>query len=86
MTEQTLALRILVTLYRSASRGRILTESSLSAETEIAPEKLTELLGRLDRAGYVDAAQARLTLSGFAVAVAAMAKTKNKSKPMARAA
>lgn len=88
MTDQTLALRILLALYRSASRGRIPTESSLSAETGIALEPLLQLLAQLDRAGYVDAAQVRLTLPGLALAVAATPKTKSKakSKPLAHAA
>lgn len=88
MTNETLALRILVALYRSASRGGIPTESSLCAETGIAIEPLLQLLAQLDRAGYVDAAQVRLTLPGLALAVAATPKTKikAKSKPMAHAA
>jgi len=54
----------------------------------MAIQPLVRLLEQLDRAGYVDAAQVRLTLPGLALAVAATSKTKGKakSKPMAHAA
>lgn len=74
MSKQTLALRILVTLYRAASRGRFLNESSVSRLVELDETTVFGLLVELDRAGYVDRSQLRLTLPGLAVAVAAAKK------------
>ncbi len=84
MTKQNLALQILVALYRSASRGQFVTISSLSQRMDRDATELDALLGALDRAGYVDREQLRLTLSGLAVAVAAAKKPKAQS--LARAA
>jgi len=74
MTKQTLALHILVALYRSASRGNLLDESSLSHRIGQSGTVVSDLLVELDRAGYVDRSQLRLTLPGLAVAVAAAKK------------
>jgi hypothetical protein len=79
MTKQSLALCILVTLYRAASRGRCLTESTLSKLTSIDKAALEILLLELDRAAFVDREQLRLTLAGLAVAVAASKKPKIRS-------
>jgi hypothetical protein len=74
MSKQTLALRILVTIYRAASRGRFLSESSVSDLVELDAATVAELLVELDHAGYVDRLQLRLTLPGLAIAVAAAKK------------
>ncbi len=74
MSKQTLALRILVTLYRAASRGRFLSEPSVSRLVELDEPTVSSLLVELDQAGYVDRSQLRLTLPGLAVAVAAAKK------------
>jgi DNA-binding IclR family transcriptional regulator len=71
MTKQTRALRILVTLYRTASRGRFLALSNLSQLVDLEETVVKRLLVELDRAGYVDSEQLRLTLPGLAIAVAA---------------
>lgn len=84
MTKQNLALQILVALFRSASRGHFLTLSGLSQLIDRDPSEVDQLLCALDRAGYVDHGQLRLTLPGLAVAVAAAKKPKAHS--LARAA
>jgi DNA-binding IclR family transcriptional regulator len=66
-------------MYRAANLGRSLTESSLSQATELDLAQLERLLEDLDRAGYVDRDNLRLTLSGLAVAVATGARQRNKS-------
>jgi DNA-binding IclR family transcriptional regulator len=71
MNKQSVALRILVTLYRSASRGRFPSELLLAEQAGVEPKVLSELLLALEQAGYVDSARLRLTLPGLAVAVAA---------------
>jgi hypothetical protein len=79
MINQSIALRVLVTLYRAASRGQIVTETRLCRLTEIESSELVSLLRRLDRAGFVDREQLRLTLSGLAIAVAASRKPKTRT-------
>ena len=71
MNDKTLAIRILIAMYRSASRGRILTEATLAELTALEEVTLVEHLQRLDPAGYIDGPRLRLTLMGLAVAVAA---------------
>ncbi|HEY5955872.1 MAG TPA: hypothetical protein VIV60_04935 [Polyangiaceae bacterium] len=84
MSKQTLGIRILVSLYRAASRASSLTEERLSHLTAIEPAVLDRLLTQLDREGYVDRAGLRLTLEGLAVAVAASKKQTKRN--VARAA
>lgn len=84
MTHQTTAIRVLVILYRSASRGRFPTESELARQVGLDVSDLSPVLGSLDRSGLLDVAGLRLTLSGLAVAVAA--SKKQNIKPLARAA
>jgi DNA-binding IclR family transcriptional regulator len=79
MTKQSPAARILVAMYRAANVGRCLTESLLSQTTEIELTRLMRLLEELDRAGYVDRDNLRLTLAGLAIAVAVGARQKTKS-------
>jgi hypothetical protein len=79
MTKPSIALRVLVTLYRAASRGQIVTEGRLSRLAELEERALDSLLRKLDRAGFVDREQLRLTLPGLAVAVAASRKPKTRS-------
>lgn len=85
MTEQTLAIRVLVSMYRSANHGRILTLATLQESVATDKACLLNQLKQLDRAGYIDASRLRLTLSGLAVAVAAAKKLGN-AKRLASAA
>jgi DNA-binding IclR family transcriptional regulator len=81
MSKQTLGIRILLTLFRAASRGSSLSEARLSHLTAIEPVVLDELLAALDREGYIDRTSAamRLTLEGLAVAAAASKRQSRKS-------
>ena len=79
MTKEQRALRLLSTLYRYSSRGKLPTVTKLSIDTGFEANVVTGLLSALDRAGLVDAAWPRLTLAGLATAVAAGARPKSKS-------
>jgi DNA-binding IclR family transcriptional regulator len=83
MTNHQTAVRLLVTLYRCASRGRIPTITKLSIDTGLTTSEVTTLLVHLDRKGLVESSWPRLTLAGLAVAVAAGAKTKSRTFPRA---
>lgn len=79
MTNHQTALRLLVTLYRYASRSKSPTLTNLSIDTGLDTSEVSTLLAHLDRKGLVEASWPRLTLSGLAVAVAAGARTKSGS-------
>jgi len=79
MSKQTIAMRLLVTMYRTVSRGHFLTISSLSALVERDAAEVDQLLQALEQAGYVDRTQLRLTLPGLALAVAAAKKPEARS-------
>jgi DNA-binding IclR family transcriptional regulator len=83
MTNHQTTLRLLVTLYRFATRGKIPTVTKLSIETGLTTNEVTSLLGHLDRKGLVESSWPRLTLAGLAVAVAAGARTKTRAYPRA---
>ncbi|MGC4063718.1 MAG: hypothetical protein QM784_03570 [Polyangiaceae bacterium] len=83
MTNHQTALRLLVTLYRFASRGKIPTITKLSIDTGLTTSEVNALLGHLDRKGLVESNWPRLTLAGLAVAVAAGSKTKSRTFPRA---
>jgi hypothetical protein len=87
MNDQTAAIRILIAMYRSSSRGRLLTRAALVELTALDEATLAHQLRALDNAGYVDGPRLRLTLTGLAVAVAAATKrATSKSKRLPHAA
>lgn len=87
MNDSMPVIRILIAMYRSSSRGRLLTRAALAELTAVEESTLVDLLGKLDRAGYVDARRIRLTLPGLAVAVAAAKqRATSKSKRLPHAA
>ena len=79
MTNHQTAIRLLVTLYRFASRGKLPTITKLSIDSGLSTASVTTLLVHLDRKGLVEADWPRITLPGLAIAVAAVAKTKSRS-------
>lgn len=85
MNDKALRIRILMAMYRSVSRGRILTQAALAELTTLDESTLADHLQRLDLAGYIDGPRLRLTLMGLAVAVAAT-KQRVTSKRLSHAA
>lgn len=79
MTNHQTAIRLLVTLYRYASRGKIATITKLSIDCGLSCTEVSALLTHLDRQGLVEASWPRLTLSGLGVAVAAGARPKSRT-------
>lgn len=79
MTNHQTAIRLLVTLYRYASRGKIATITKLSIDCGLTAPETTALLSHLDRQGLVESSWPRLTLAGLGIAVAAGARAKSRA-------
>lgn len=65
--------RVLTALFSRYSKSSSVSRAELERSLDLAPDELEGALAALERAGLLDAARLRLTLSGLAVAVACRA-------------
>ena len=67
------SLRVLIAIFSRYSKSLSVSRGELARSLDLAPRELEGAFAKLERAGLLDAARLRLTLSGLAVAVACRA-------------